>query len=220
MMGNFFNVYQKVYTPVRKDAACQVEFLTRAELRRSHSNNVYIGGGINEIAHDYGDCTIELSQLQTREELSAYDKSTGIKTMVCGNCTINLDQGVKICLEPCKHILCLLCYSNIYWKGEKFPLCSAHLQTCYECNTRLIEFSTDINDKYITLRHSLCNLTDYVNFNYKDKVLQFVDLPQVSFPYQFVLSSRYFPLGTPQAVQEDIITYISIIEDKNNQNNL
>lgn len=212
-MGNFSSTFQNWNSPRRKDAACQVEFLTRAEIRRSLAN---IGRGISENAHDY---TIELNQHQTGKELLSYGKSPIKKTVVCGNCTINLDQDVQICLEPCKHILCLLCYSNIYWKGEKFSLCSAHLQTCFECNTCLVQFSTDSCDKYgnINIRHSLCNLKDYVSFNYKDKVLQFVNLPQVILPYEFVTSSKYFPLGTPQPVQEDIIAYISTVNDINNQ---
>jgi hypothetical protein len=199
-MGNYNN--QKLLT---KDVACQVEFLTRKNIKRCNDND---GDNLSPNSYIVKKSANVCTKYNT---LLNHNQKDDKKTVICGNCKINLDQGIKVFLEPCKHMLCILCYNNIYWKGEHFSLSSAVLQSCYRCKSQLLYISTDTEKKIIKIRHSLCSLNDYVIFYHKDKVLQFVDLPQVNLPYHYVLSFKYFPLDTPQPVQEDIIAYISMV---------
>lgn len=206
-MGNTTNTKPN-YTSIKKDVACQVEFLTREGIKKCYGKP-FIVEEIDKNANICTNCNIKLDQC-TKSEMQ-WENPSSKSALICGKCTINLDEDVKVILEPCKHILCVLCYSNIYWKAKHFSLSSAALHTCYQCNTQLLHISTDINGKgeFMNIRHSLCNLNDYVTFHHKDKVLQFADLPQINLPYHFILSSKYFPLNTPQPVQEDIIRYLS-----------
>lgn len=207
-MGNTTNVNQKVHTPMTKDVACQVEILTRKGIKRSYNETYIVEETGKKHANRYPKCNIEMDNKKVF--LESYDKPTSENALICVKCTMILDQvqDNKVVLEPCKHLLCVQCYCTIYWKGEHFLLSSAILQTCYKCNAQLSHISTDTNCGR-DIRYSLCNLNDYVTFHHKDKVLHFTSLPQISLPYHFILSSKYFPLDTPQSVQNDIRTYIS-----------
>lgn len=213
-MGNILNTHQKFYTPDRKDVACQVEFFTREGIKRSCNDETYIIERKSQSANKCTKCNILLDNGQEKKAILLCDRLKPTNNKTCGNCRINLDGDIKVILEPCKHILCVLCYRTIYWEGRHFSLSSAVLQNCYQCKNRLLCISTDINDRSenIKIRHSLCNLNDYVTFHHKNKALQFADLPQINVPYHLVSGSKYFPLDTPQPVQNDIIAYISIVE--------